>query len=250
MPYETVGTMRVRRLYRYERFVEEYLVSTLNGVVYFSRADAFNDPWDCKPWFTTPESSADREKLIQWFDQVARKKEPNPDEELRARQIEELRSNADALRRAIKQVSEDIAAEMGARYRIYCLTTKPACPLMWAHYADKHKGICLELDVWRQDLVSAIKVQYRETYPAFSLDDHNDISPFYTNSAEWQYEDEYRLIAEEEANAFSEGTLKTRAGFFVFPKGTVKSVIIGALSTETVRQKIRSVVARINLTWL
>jgi hypothetical protein len=104
----------------------------------------------------------------------------------------------------------------------------------------------LEFDVWNEDLVAAIKVQYRETYQKFSLIDHNDISPFYTKSAEWQYEDEYRLIAEEEANALSDGTLKTCDDFLILPKGTVKSVILGALSTETVRKQIRSLGERIN----
>ena len=89
-------------------------------------------------------------------------------------------------------------------------------------------------------------MQYRETYPKFSLIDHNDISPLYTKSAEWQYEDEYRLIAEEEANALSDGTLKTRDGFFMLPQGTVKSIIMGALSTEMVRQQIRSLVLGID----
>jgi Protein of unknown function (DUF2971) len=245
-PYETVGTLRVHRLYRYERFVEGHLISTLSGRVYFSKAGAFNDPWDCKPWFNLPADPAGGERLIQWFDQVARKRDPHPDEALRARQIEELRTNPEKLRKSIEGVSESIGVEMERRYRVYCLTTKPACPLMWAHYADKHHGICLELDVWKQDLVSAIKVQYRETYPTFSLNEHNDISPFYTKSAEWQYEHEYRLIAEEEGDAFSDGTLKTRDGFYMLPDGALKSVIIGALATDTVRRQIKSVVQRIN----
>ena len=245
-PYDTVGTMRVARLYRYERFVEEHLISTLRGRVYFPSAGAFNDPWDCKPWFNTPEDPAKRERLIQWFDEVARKREPYPDEELRARQIEELRTSPEKLRKSIQGVSELIRADMERRYRIYCLTTKAACPLMWAHYADKHHGICLELDVWKQDLVSAIKVQYRETYPTFSLGEHDDLSPFYTKSAEWQYEDEYRLISEEEGTAFSDGTLKTRDGFYMLPKDALKSVIIGALATDTVRKQIRSLVDRIS----
>jgi hypothetical protein len=244
--YDTVGTMRVARLYRYERFVEEYLISTLSGRVYFSSAGGFNDPWDCKPWFNTPEDPAERERLIQWFDRVARKVEPHPDEELRARQIEELRTSPEKLRKSIQDVSERIGADMGRRYRVYCLRTKPACPLMWAHYADKHHGICLELDVWKQDLVSAIKVQYRETYPTFLLDEPNDISPFYTKSAEWQYEDEYRLISEEEDTALSGRTLKTRDGFYMLPKDALKSVIVGSLATDAVRGQIKSLVDQIN----
>ena len=80
---------------------------------------------------------------------------------------------------------------------------------MWAHYGDKHRGICLEFDVWQPNLSSAIRVQYRETYPTFPLDDGTDISPFYTKSAEWAYEEEYRLIAQEKEHAFGLETLIT-----------------------------------------
>jgi Protein of unknown function (DUF2971) len=142
------------------------------------------------------------------------------------------------------QSSEAIKADLGRRFRLCCLTPKPACPLMWAHYGDKHRGICLEFDALQQDLCSAIRVQYRDTYPAFPLDDGSDISPFYTKAAEWQYEEEYRLIAEEEGTAFQKQTLKTLNGFYQLQPNALKSVIVGALAPPAVRAKIKDMVAR------
>jgi Protein of unknown function (DUF2971) len=244
-PYETVATMQVRRLYRYQRFDLERLSALLTQrTVYFSNPDEFSDPWDCKPWFKTPDTAAERERLIQWFDRVSREHDPHPNEELRAREIQRLRDNPDFLRARIEDISRATAAEMDRRYRVYCLTTKPACPLMWAHYADKHRGICMELDVWQEDLCSAIKVQYRDTYPLFPLDDGTDISPFYTKSAGWQYEDEYRLIAEEQGHAFSDGTLKTQNGIYTLPRGTLKSIIVGAQAPPGIREQINEMVSR------
>jgi hypothetical protein len=142
-PYETVIDTRVTRLYRYQRFDEQRLASTMNGALYFSNPQTFNDPWDCKPWFYVPDDPAERDRLIQWFDQVARKTDPHPDEKLRAQQIEELRRSPEKLRSIIAQTSEAVYADLGRRFRLCCLTTKPACPLMWAHYGDRHRGICL-----------------------------------------------------------------------------------------------------------
>ncbi len=243
--YETAFDRRVARLYRYERFTETYLQDTLQGTIHFSKPSDFNDPWDCKPSFSIPVGIAERDELIQWFDRVARQRDPHPNEMLRARQIEELRASPAKLQSIIDETSRLIKADMDRRYRVYCLTTKPACPLMWAHYGDKHHGICLEFDATQKDLCAAIKVQYRETYPTFPLNDGEDISPFYTKSADWEYEDEYRLISEEEGTAFDKDTLKTRNGFCHISEDALKSVIVGSLAPPKVRAKIKEMVARI-----
>jgi hypothetical protein len=80
----------------------------------------------------------------------------------------------------------------------------------------------------------------------FHLDDGDDISPFYTKSADWHYEDEYRLISEEEDTAFQKETLKTRNGFYQLPKNALKSVIIGALAPAEVRERISGMVAHLS----
>jgi hypothetical protein len=75
-PYETVLTLGVRRLYRYEPFVNKYLASTLNGHVHFSRTDAVNDPWDCKPWFNTPESPRSGRSSLNGSIRLPKKRSP------------------------------------------------------------------------------------------------------------------------------------------------------------------------------
>jgi hypothetical protein len=195
--YETAFTRRVKRLYHYQRYVEAYLESALKGIVRFSKPGDFNDPWDCKPWFKVPTDAEARECLLEWFDGVASAQNPDVDATVRAQRKEELNKNAELFKDVMTKASEGIFEEMKKRYRIYCLTTNPASALMWGHYADGHRGICLELDVWQADLSSAIKVQYRDTYPTLALDADDDLSIFYTKSSDWQYEDEYRLVAEE-----------------------------------------------------
>lgn len=109
---------------------------------------------------------------------------------------------------------------------------------MWSHYASGHTGICLEFDVWMEDLCSAIKVKYRKKYPEFRIDNHNDISIFYIKSSDWIYEDEYRLIAEEEAEAFADATLKTRNGIYILPPRALRSVILGSAAPSSVAEQV------------
>ena len=115
---------------------------------------------------------------------------------------------------------------------------------MWAHYGDHHRGVCLEFDAHRPDICNAVRVQYREKYPPFRIDHDKDVTPLYTKSADWQYENEYRLIAEEERAAFRDGTIKTRDQFFTLPDGWLTSVIIGAKMPNADRDAIEELVSR------
>lgn len=95
-------------------------------------------------------------------------------------------------------------------------STKPRCfenVLMWAHYAENHKGVCLVFDEqklkWlfeQQFLEKCLKpkiVSYTEFTSEIEIDD-NDVAMkilkknakqlFYTKNKAWKYELEYRLM--------------------------------------------------------
>jgi Protein of unknown function (DUF2971) len=132
-------------------------------------------------------------------------------------------------------------AQMDQTYRIYCLTAQPASQLMWSHYADHHRGVCLEFDVRTRDFCSATEVKYSATYPNFRLDDDTDLSPFYTKSSDWAYEEEYRLVAQEADKALGSGTLMTRDdGMFQFSEGALVSVIMGSSLDEANKREIEA----------
>jgi hypothetical protein len=189
--YRTALDNGVDRLYHYQRFDAAHLENTLvKGVVRFTRPSEFNDPWDRKSVFSVPEDKQEREALVQWMVSASARHGIALDTSETTRRVEELITDSQALRRKMDQAAPEMQSQMDGRFRVYCLTTKPACPLMWAHYADHHRGICLEIDVRQRDLCAAIQVQYGKTYPTFRLDDDRDLSPFYTKSSDWQYEEE------------------------------------------------------------
>jgi Protein of unknown function (DUF2971) len=243
--YRTALENGVNRLYHYQRFDATHLANTIvNGVVRFTRPGDFNDPWDCQPVFSVPKERNEREALARYMARASEKHGttlcPNEIE----RRVMMLIENPLKLRAAMDESAPDMYRQLDQRYRIYCLTTKPDCPLMWAHYADHHRGICLEIDSRLPDLCAAIQVQYRETYPTFRLDDDKDLTPFCTKSLDWQYEDEYRLIAEEDVGAFHQATMKTQDQFYKLPQGSLTSIIIGARASEEMRKTISEILER------
>ena len=244
-PYRTAFDNGVDRLYHYQKFNPEHLENTLvRDLVRFARPSSFNDPWDCKPVFSIPQDKNEREAMVRYMAAASAKRGTTLDPDEMERRVQELITNPQKFRRLMDKLAPEMHKQMDERYRVYCLTRRPASPLMWAHYADHHRGICLEINVRQPDLCAAIQVQYRETYPSFRLDADRDLSPFYTKSSDWQYEDEYRLIAEEEDRAFSDRTLKTRNQFYKLPSGSLISIIIGVHAPDETRRTIRSIVDR------
>lgn len=114
----------------------------------------------------------------------------------------------------IQELSEKIIA-FRDRAGVYSLSKSlsgiPDNELMWAHYADSHKGFCIEYDMEQLALseelwfnVSGVdSVVYLPTLPEMSLNDifgESDIplltKIYGTKSKVWEYENEARLLYE------------------------------------------------------
>lgn len=82
----------------------------------------------------------------------------------------------------------------------------PDNELMWAHYADSHKGFCIEYDIDKLEdseeftfNVNKMKLNYQDFPPLIALDDVGQkdnflIKMFGTKSKSWEYENEIRLL--------------------------------------------------------
>ncbi len=87
---------------------------------------------------------------------------------------------------------------MADYFGVLSLTSKRDSVLMWSHYANSHKGFCLEFDTSAKPFASARKVQYRETRHSFDVDaspEETATSFLLAKHKDWEYEDEWRLIA-------------------------------------------------------
>lgn len=85
---------------------------------------------------------------------------------------------------------------------ISCFSQSDSKLLMWSHYADSHKGVCLTFDI-QKDLPffsNPYEVVYPDEYPVidpFIDNNRNELKMFLaTKSKEWAYEEEVRIIKE------------------------------------------------------
>ncbi len=94
------------------------------------------------------------------------------------------------VRRQLRKIKKKIENEQG----IICFSTAWNNPLLWGHYADKHRGIALGFDISKSLLQ---KVEYEKDLSKITLEkcsDENYIKELsLTKFEHWSYEDEYRL---------------------------------------------------------
>ncbi|MCU7870362.1 MAG: DUF2971 domain-containing protein [Candidatus Thiodiazotropha sp. (ex Lucinoma borealis)] len=88
---------------------------------------------------------------------------------------------------------------MSRKIGFICCSGNIEEPLLWSHYADKHKGVVVELDVNPECL---IKVKYRKTRSKLNFDKIYEDGKFKetlakdlgsTKYIKWNYENEYRI---------------------------------------------------------
>ena len=137
-----------------------------------------------------------------------------------------IRSSPEELRKCLAGFSANLQREICKR-RIYCLTPDPCSTLMWSHYAENHRGICLEFHVGNPLFIKARKVTYCSEYPVWVPQEMLTAADrvILTKSKDWEYEEEFRLIG---SPYYADGNpLKPEGDFFRLPPRSLQSVIVG-----------------------
>jgi hypothetical protein len=88
------------------------------------------------------------------------------------------------------KLRDDLTPQYGA----LCFSRLWSSPVMWAHYADKHKGICLGFEVPRPSLLRVRYVRERLAFPNPYTIQHLETVLFKTKYISWQYEAESRMV--------------------------------------------------------
>ena len=90
--------------------------------------------------------------------------------------------------------------EMSEKYGLMCFSTRWSNPLLWSHYADKHKGVALEVEI-PNDYVA--EVSYHPERLMLDIEQklsknglsESDVYSLLTSKFEhWRYEDEVRVF--------------------------------------------------------
>lgn len=92
-----------------------------------------------------------------------------------------------SFRQGLLQVKARLSQDSG----LLCFTKSWHNPVLWGHYADKHRGICLGFDMPDEFLGQVSYVNSRFQWPA-TLDEPFVKQLLFTKFSHWSYEDEYR----------------------------------------------------------
>lgn len=127
-------------------------------------------------------------------------------------QYPETKDTIESVRKSIDQIERNISMLMNEICPIGCLSTDYKNRLMWSHYADSHKGFCIEYDFSdeKSDIfnrVFLLPVVYSEKRPVVpwkaALVDNSEnrieariqmTKALLTKDAVWGYENEWRIL--------------------------------------------------------
>lgn len=115
---------------------------------------------------------------------------------------------AEAVEKDLNNMEKKLTDSMNNSFLIGCLTTDPKSRLMWSHYADGHKGFCIEYDfeqlkksclpfpiIYSQSRPQipwkAVIDRSMETMTAATTD---LIFGLLTKDKDWEYENEWRIL--------------------------------------------------------
>lgn len=205
-------------IYQYRREINqqslEYLFDLLaNGRINFQNPNKFNDPFDCCPQHIPVD-------LVK-------------ESGLPAAVINSMNSSMHGV----------ISAVCG----ICCFSSAPDNMLLWSHYGDHHRSVCVGFDA--DFLASNVpvnnkgnplyegvtKVIYGNNRPSSGSAD-----AYHVKAECWEYEDEYRLISGN-----SQGEPEWGPGVWSLPTGSIKQVIFGARMDQELKDFIAERVKRI-----
>jgi len=184
----------------------------------FNNPAFFNDPFDCDVdllEFDFRDWSSDVDEDFKKVKSILEKDLGNRTESI-IRQISEV---------DIIEMYKQSQLDKIARSAICCFTKDFKNTIMWSHYANNHKGVCLNFDLsvsnpFFDDLVGQFgqgSVNYNDytTVNYFKSKQKALEKLFYTKSKDWEYEAEYRFFTLQEH------------GLYRFKTEFLKGVIFG-----------------------
>jgi len=217
----------------------------------FSTRMSFNDPFDCRPAFRI----GDGREVRKYINDGLKSFGMTPAKRLMA------------MSRASRLDPDFFSTQATAKHLdevgILCLAPAWDNSLMWSHYSDHHRGICIgfhsDIDIFK----TALKVFYQEDLPIVTAPTTRDRElydkVFMTKARCWEYEQEWRIIKvamTDEARdsqyrdlccyvspALARSLSNQRgAGIYNFDKSAIQSLTLGMKISNADEERIRQAV--------
>ncbi len=239
-------------LYKYFPFdIKRIKPIILKNKLYFSSPSKFNDPFDCKTLLSLKNSSYD-----DWFDflkPLYKSKCTNHSDDEMIQYFNGLFKSGTLESKEVEKVLEEFINEDKEKIEnlgILCLSEVRLDILMWSHYTDGHKGLCLEfgqegIDKFRTEKnMDFEKIIYRGKYP--TLIDYNKARNnkaqgkknefaklcICSKSKHWKYEQEWRLIS------------KSCNKYIEYPEEMLTGIIFGYYMSDNDKMQIKEMIKK------
>lgn len=204
--------------------------------LYHSLPSGFNDPFEGKPHFTMENSKNNASDIRQHLKKVARNRG------LSRKNAETLINNSMKDPRFIPDSIEKSTSKIFNELRICSFTTNKENLLFWSHYANSHKGICIEFDASILPISFAYKVEYSNIYPEITYPvppDERAFKPALVKAKIWAYENEYRTMFLPKAMR-----LPNDGESLLLDSSTIKNVYMGAEISDEDKQAVLDVITK------
>lgn len=251
-----------RLLYKYVDYPRRSILE--DGLIRFTQPSAFNDPFEMHPSFDLM-SKADIASLPKAPQQEG---QPSSGRTLTPEVIASMLTTVmPGLQQAIADtvkgdgayaLNNNLIARsvLDAKFGVLSLTESPLNLLMWAHYADRHRGFVLQFDPAHeffaprtfegQDL-ALTRVEYADERPVLSYTTLHSPSVLYRKSPSWSYEREWRLIRPlVEASCVRDGPRDSpyQLALFKIPLEAITGVIVGVNVSQVNQDELLGLLAK------
>ena len=139
--------------------------------------------------------------------------------------------------RSIQNFLEEKRVHLFSKFGISCFSKNNTNLIMWSHYADCHKGLCLEFNSHIAPFNKSFEVIYDSNFPKIDTkilfeDEHSleIIRKFLTyKSKDWKHEQEIRILHQEKNTLFRYSRLALKSIYFGIETSETDKAIICSL---------------------
>lgn len=157
-----------------------------------------------------------------------------------------------SLRHGAPRIREQIYDALNNNVGILSLSEVPDHVVMWAHYADNHRGMALGFDEkhaffnhrrsQNDEFYYLRRVLYADVAPAPSMLALEGDAIFVTKGTQWTYEREWRMLAPLRNATRSLTVAGELVYLYAFPPEALTTVVLGANATYTLEGLVQEVV--------
>lgn len=230
-----------QKFYRYRSLSNEYEIDNIiQEQIWLSTPTEFNDPYDSMINIDVDEMLKKylegNQKIISEYNRLAEKGKRKA-----RRYIEKEKAK---LQKGMDKELEMLRKSFG----IACFSETYDSLLMWSHYADYHRGICLEYSHEEiEKLVPFCPVVYTNSFENLAnyIDikgneiDNRAIRLFLNKSKEWSYENEWRIIDCLSENGVENGK--------ILKKLKPQKILMGCKISDTNESEIIKIANKLNI---